>query len=109
LVYERQAGNAVPLEVELMEYFYGGGGSSDPNFIYRFEVAKVTDDMWKWCEQYPLTGPFERWHVKHFMHTNANPIITFESRKAAYLFSIAYSEYIIENKSLYDLVEPKHQ
>lgn len=82
-----------------MEYFYGGGGRSDPDFLYRFEVKEVTTEMWKWCEDYPLTGPFERWYVKHSTHTNANPIITFESRKAAYMFSLAYSEYIIKNQS----------
>jgi hypothetical protein len=82
-----------------MEYFYGGGGSSDPDFIYRFEVKDVTNDMWKWCEAYPLTGPFERWHVRHVNKSTPNPIITFESRKAAYMFSIAYSEHIIKNMS----------
>lgn len=80
-----------------MEYFYGGGGSSNPNFVYRFEVRSIPDVMWAWCESYPLTGPFERWHVQYSTHTNANPIITFESSKAAYMFSIAYSEYIIED------------
>ncbi len=88
-----------------MEYFYGGGGSSNPNFVYRFEVTEVTTEMWEWCEDYPLTGPFERWHVQHSstIAKLQNPVITFESRKAAYMFRIAYSEYIIENKSLYEI------
>ena len=80
-----------------MEYFYGGGGSSDPNFVYRFEVKSVPDVMWAWCERYPLTGPFERWHVQHLNKSTPNPIITFESSKAAYMFSIAYSEYIVKD------------
>jgi hypothetical protein len=82
-----------------MEYFYGGGGSSDPDFIYRFEVKTVSNDMWTWCENYPLTGPFERWHVQHATaaKNRPNPIITFESSKAAYMFSLVYSEYIIED------------
>lgn len=84
-----------------MEYFYGGGGRSDPDFIYRFEVTEVTDEIWKWCERYPLTGPFERWYVQHrsTIAKLQNPIITFESRKAAYMFRIAFSEYILENKT----------
>jgi hypothetical protein len=82
-----------------MEYFYGGGGRSDPDFIYRFEVKSVPDVMWAWCERYPLTGPFERWYVQHLNKSTPNPIITFESSKAAYMFSIAYSEYIIKDQS----------
>jgi len=80
-----------------MEYFYGGGGRSDPDFIYRFEVKSVPDVMWAWCESYPLTGPFERWYVQHLNKSTPNPIITFESSKAAYMFSIAYSEYIVKD------------
>jgi hypothetical protein len=82
-----------------MEYFYGGGGRSDPDFIYRFEVTEVTNEMWQWCENYPLHGSFERWHVQHksTIAKLQNPIITFESSKAAYMFSIAYSEYIVKD------------
>ena len=89
-----------------MEYFYGGGGRSNPDFTYRFLVKNVPDVMWAWCESYPLTGPFERWYVQHnFKSIDSNggqvqlPLIQFESRKAAYMFSIAYSEYIIKNMS----------
>jgi hypothetical protein len=98
-----------------MEYFYGGGGNTRPTFTYRFLVKKVTDEMWHWCEQYPLTGPFERWHVIHnytahgYRKGNPGadaveiPLIQFESKKAARMFRIAYSEYIMENKSIYSL------
>ena len=92
-----------------MEYFYGGGGRSNPDFVYRFLVKEITDEMWKWCEAYPLTGPFERWYVQHrYTHDPLDmsisiPLIQFESKKAAYLFRLAYSEYILENKSLYEL------
>ena len=82
-----------------MEYFYGGGGRSDPDFIYRFEVREITHDMWEWCESYPLFGPFERWYVKHGKIEGTNPTVTFENSKAAYMFSITYSEYIIEDKT----------
>jgi hypothetical protein len=82
-----------------MEHFYGGGGRSDPDFIYRFEVKDVTNEMWKWCENYPLTGPFERWYVRHLNKSTPNPIITFENSKAAYVFSITFSEYIIADRT----------
>ena len=87
-----------------MEYFYGGGGRSNPDFIYRFEVKGITQDMWEWCENYPSRGSFERWHVQHGKSEGTNPMITFESSKAAYLFSIAYSEYIIADKT-YDFAK----
>jgi hypothetical protein len=80
-----------------MEYFYGGGGNSNPDFTYRFLCKEVTNDMWKWCESYPLTGPFERWHIKHQTQNSNGPIVQIESRKAAYLFRITFSEYIIED------------
>jgi hypothetical protein len=84
-----------------MEYFYGGGGRSDPDFVYRFEVKSVPDVMWAWCESYPLTGPFERWYVQHEskMARRDHPIVTFENRKAALMFSIAFSEYILADKT----------
>ena len=47
-----------------MELFYGGGGRSNPDFCYRFLVKEVPDAMWKWLEDYPLTGPFERWYIQ---------------------------------------------
>jgi hypothetical protein len=105
LVSERLARNDVLVEVELMEYFYSGGGNNRPSFPYAFVVKTVTNEMWTWCENYPLSGPFERWHVQHSsaIAKLQDPIIQFESKKAAYLFRIAYSEYIIENKSIYEL------
>jgi hypothetical protein len=93
-----------------MEYFYGGGGNNRPTFIYRFFVTKVTDDMFKWCEAYPLTGPFERWHAifnnttpGRYRDKEDYPIIQFESKKAALMFRIAYSEYIVQDISIYKL------
>jgi hypothetical protein len=80
-----------------MEYFYGGGGNSNPDFTYRFLVEEVTNEMWKWCEDYPLTGPFERWHIKHQTQNSNGPILQIESRKAAYMFRLAFSEYIIQD------------
>jgi hypothetical protein len=92
-----------------MEYFYSGGGNNRPDFTYRFLVKKITDEMYDWCGNYPLTGPFERWHIIHNYQTGPidnsvdsgpeTPLIQFESRKAAYLFRIAFSEYILENKT----------
>ena len=89
-----------------MEYFYGGGGNSDPDFTYRFLVEDVTNEMWKWCESYPLNGPFERWHVKHNFRKVpykggelVMPLIQIESRKAAYMFKIAFSEQILKDET----------
>jgi hypothetical protein len=89
-----------------MEYFYSSGGNNRPDFTYRFLMRKITEEMYDWCGNYPLTGPFERWHIIHNYETRNNdgdapetPLIQFESRKAAYLFRIAFSEYIIENKT----------
>jgi hypothetical protein len=101
-----------------MEYFYSGGGNNRPTFTYRFLMKKITDDMYNFCGDYPLNGPFERWHIIHnYLQTytgNAStgqgdraetPLIQFESKKFAKLFRIAYSEYIIEDKSIYSLDE----
>lgn len=94
-----------------MEYFWSDGGNNRPSFPYAFILKEINSNIWNWCDSYPLTGPFERWHVirNYGKSTDGDraeiPLIQFESRKAAYLFSIAYSEYIIENKSIYDLYE----
>lgn len=93
-----------------MEYFYTGGGNNRPTFTYRFLMRKITDDMYDWCERYPLDGPFERWHIIHnytLIHDGSDaaetPLIQFESKKAALMFRIAYSEYIIDDRSIYSL------
>lgn len=87
-----------------MEYFYGGGGRSNPDFLYRFLVKEVTNEMWKWCENYPLTGPFERWYVQHNGRPSRGvddaeqiPMVQIENKKAAFMFALAFSEYIIED------------
>lgn len=83
-----------------MEYFYGGGGNSNPDFTYRFLVKDIPPDMYRWCAEYPLTGPFERWHIKHNVKMGGieqRPVIQFESRKAAYMFRLTFSEYIVED------------
>ena len=90
-----------------MEYFYGGGGRSNPDFTYRFLCKDITNEMWKWCEDYPLTGPFERWHVyRNYNSTglDVHPMIQIESRKAAYMFRITFSEYIITDMT-YDFAK----
>ncbi len=95
-----------------MEYFYSDGGNNRPSFAYSFILKDLTTEMWEWCERYPETGYFQRWHVIYNFGPATNgdsketPLIQFESRKAAYLFSIAYSEYIIENKSIYEIDRP---
>jgi hypothetical protein len=98
-----------------MEYFYGGGGNNNPDFTYRFLCKEITNEMWKWCENYPLTGPFERWHIKRNgdpRNDNVDrkeiPMIQFESRQAAYWFRLAYSEYIIADKT-YSFAKDWHE
>lgn len=83
-----------------MELFYGGGGRSNPDFVYRFLVKEVTNEMFKWCEAYPLTGPFERWYVQHNTKmggVDQAPIVQIENKKAAFMFSLAFSEYILKD------------
>ena len=91
-----------------MEYFWSEGGNNRPDFTYRFLVKEITTEMYKWCEAYPLAGPFERWHIirnwqqSYFTDLGdrkETPLIQFESRKAAYMFRIAFSEYILEDKT----------
>jgi hypothetical protein len=87
-----------------MELFYGGGGRSNPDFLYRFLVKEVTNEMFKWCENYPLTGPFERWYIQYNGRPSNNnsdsvqiPMVQIENKKAAFMFALAFSEYIIED------------
>ena len=89
-----------------MEYFWSDGGNNRPDFTYRFTLKEVTEEMYDWCGNYPLDGPFERWHIKHRFRTLSYeggeveiPLIQFESRKAAYMFKIAFSEYIVEDRT----------
>ena len=91
-----------------MEYFYGGGGNNRPDFTYRYLCKEITTEMYKWCEAYPLTGPFERFHIIFNYHyasgdrsgdRKEQPLIQFENKQAAFMFSIAFSEYILEDKT----------
>lgn len=91
-----------------MEYFYSGGGNPCPDFVYRFMVEEVTTEMYQWLENYPLNGPFERWYIKRKdLQYQGGTIptiqIQIESRKAAYMFMIAFSEYITKNVSIYEV------
>lgn len=87
-----------------MELFYGGGGRSNPDFVYRFLVKEVPDSMWGWLEDYPLTGPFERWYIQHrfkvFDYKGGQielPLVQIENKNAAFMFSVAFSEYIVKD------------
>lgn len=80
-----------------MKYFERGGGA-DPYFRHRIKVSKVTDDMCTWCNSYPLNGDCERWHIEWSILNRCDyDVVQFESEKAAYMFTIAYSEYIIND------------
>lgn len=88
-----------------MEYFWSDGGNNRPDFTYRYTVKEITTQMYEWCQNYPLTGPFERFHIiRNYgqpSHEDKKeiPLIQFESKQAAYWFRIAFSEYIIEDKT----------
>jgi hypothetical protein len=88
-----------------MEYFFTSGGNNRPDFTYRYTMKEITSEMWNWCENYPLNGPFQRWHVvrNYGQPTDGDrkeiPLIQFEDRNAAFMFSIAFSEYILEDKT----------
>lgn len=92
-----------------MEYFWTDGGNNRPDFTYRFLMQNTTSEMIDWCKKYPANGPFERFHIIHNFQENylksdtdrriVLPLIQFESRKAAYMFRLAFSEYILENKT----------
>lgn len=88
-----------------MEFYFTSGGNNRPDFTYRFTLKKMTTEMFTWCEQYPLNGPFQRFHVirNYGQPTHEDrkeiPLIQFEDRNAAFMFSIAFSEYILEDKT----------
>ena len=91
-----------------MEYFYSGGGNPNPDFVYRFMVTDVPEEMYSWLADYPLNGPFDLWYIKRrsvdykggTIHTTQ---VQIENRRAAYMFMLAFSEYITENKSIYEV------
>ena len=98
-----------------MELFYGSGGSQNPNFVHRFLVERVTNEMYMWCQDYPLNGPFERWYVQHRFKVldydggqKELPLIQIESRKAAYMFRITFSEYILKDLT-YDFAKVDYE
>ncbi len=88
-----------------MEFYFTSGGNNRPDFTYRFTLKQMTTEMFTWCEQYPLNGPFQRFHVirNYGQPTHEDrkeiPLIQFEDRNAAFMFSIAFSEYILEDKT----------
>lgn len=80
-----------------MKYFEHGGGAN-PYFRYRIIVSIFTEEMYDWCNSYPLHEDFHRWHVEWRMsHNRTYDIVQFESEKAAYMFKIAFSEHIIND------------
>lgn len=88
-----------------MEFYFTSGGNNRPDFIYRFTLKQMTTEMFEWCERYPANGPFQRFHVirNYGQPTDQDrkeiPLIQFEDRKAAFMFSLAFSEYILEDKT----------
>lgn len=98
-----------------MELFYGGGGNQNPDFCYRFLVENVTNEMYTWCQNYPLNGPFERWYVK-YRHRVLDyqggqkelPLIQIENKNAAFMFKLAFSEFILKDET-YDFAKDRYE
>lgn len=88
-----------------MEYFWSEGGNNRPDFTYRFTMKEITTPMYEWCEQYPANGPFQRFHIiRNYgqpSHEDKKeiPLIQFEDKNAAFMFKLAFSEYILEDKT----------
>lgn len=88
-----------------MEFYFTSGGNNRPDFTYRFTLKQMTTEMFEWCERYPLNGPFQRFHViRNYGQPTAEdrkeiPLIQFEDCNAAFMFSLAFSEYILEDKT----------
>jgi hypothetical protein len=74
-----------------MEYFYSGGGNSDPYFSNRIKVNNLTNEMWQWCTDYKLTGHFARWHCE-YGHNNKKDydIVQFEREEPALMFALKF-------------------
>lgn len=88
-----------------MEYFWSEGGNNRPDFTYRFTMTEITTPMYEWCQQYPANGPFQRFHIirNYGQPTHEDkkeiPLIQFEDKNAAFMFKLAFSEYILEDKT----------
>jgi 23S rRNA G2069 N7-methylase RlmK/C1962 C5-methylase RlmI len=85
-----------------MEYFYSEGGNNKPYFVYRFNVRKVTTEMFEWCQKYPEKGPFSRFHIiyndpENFERDN---IIQFELKDAYLAFMYAFAGEILEDVTM---------
>jgi hypothetical protein len=84
-----------------MEYFYGSGGNPDPYFRFRFKVKVVDEELYDWCESYPESGPFSRWHVEwktvgRYRHEEYD-IIQFELEAAAKAFALLFGDYLYDD------------
>lgn len=77
----------------MMEYFHGGGGSSNPYFSHRIKVKRVTNEMFAWCNAYVIEGPqhFARWHCEHGGHRNRDyDVVQFEREEPALMFALKF-------------------
>ena len=89
-----------------MEYFWSDGGNNKPYFIYRFSVKRESlNTMMTWANQYPMDGPFSRYHVIYNSKpgnddTPEIPLIQFESRDAYLTFKYAFAGEILEDNTM---------
>jgi hypothetical protein len=76
-----------------MEFFYGGGGSSNPYFAHRIKVKKVSNEMFEWCNDYEVVGAhhFARWHCEHGSAYNRDhDVVQFEREEPALMFALKF-------------------
>lgn len=76
-----------------MEHFYSGGGNNRPTFRYRIKVDNCTNDMYTWCEAYPVTGSgnFQRFHVEWASVYNKDyDVVQFEWEEPAIMFALKF-------------------
>lgn len=78
-----------------MRKFNGGGGRSNPDFVYKIR-AKKQDGMLEWCDEYPVTGEgnFERyyvdWHDGGRGWDTGYAVFQFEREPPALMFALKF-------------------
>ena len=81
-----------------MEYFYGGGGSSNPYFSHRIKVKKVTNEMFEWCDAYVIDGPqhFARWCTEWGESRGRDyDVVQFEREEPLLMFILKFGDQCI--------------
>lgn len=79
-----------------MRMFNGGGGRSNPDFLYKVRAKKPWTGMMEWCDEYPVTGEgnFERYYVDFRDNgrgwDTGYAVFQFEREKPAIMFALKF-------------------